>query len=73
MVIPEEVYAPLSRLGVYSMRSDLVSSWVPEPYMRKQLERFNLDINRKISVYKNRDDCEPFSIFIDYTILAGRN
>ena len=73
MVIPEEVYTPLRRLGVYSMRSDLVSSWVPEPYMRKQFERFNLDINRKISVHKNRNDCEPFSIFIDYTVLAGRN
>ena len=73
MVIPEEVYAPLSRLGVYSMRSDLVSSWVPEPYMRIQLERFNLDINRKISVHKNESDCEPFAIFINYTVLAGRN
>lgn len=73
MVIPEQVYAPLSRLGVYSMRSDLVSSWVPEPYMRTQLERFNLDINREITVHKDRDDCEPFAIFIDYTALAWRN
>jgi hypothetical protein len=39
MVIPEEVYVPLSKLGVYSMRSDLVSSWVPEPYMRQQLAK----------------------------------
>jgi hypothetical protein len=73
MVIPEEVYAPLKRLGVYSMRSDLVSDWVPEPYMRKQLENFNLDPDRKITVHKNEGDCEPFAILIDYTVLAGRS
>jgi len=73
MMIPEQVYAPLNRLGVYSMRSDLVSVWVPEPYMRQQLEGFNLDTDRKISVLKKRVDCDPLSIIIDYSVLAGRN
>ena len=73
MVIPEQVYAPLKRLGVYSMRSDLVSGWVPESYMRKQLESFNLDTNRKVAVHKNEGDCDPFAILIDYNFLAGRN
>jgi hypothetical protein len=73
MVIPEQVYAPLKRLGVYSMRSDLISGWVPEPYMKKQLENLNLDTSRKITVHKNEDDCDPFAILIDYTVLAGRN
>ena len=73
MVIPELVYAPLSRLGVYSMRSDLASGWVPEPYMRKQLESFSLDTNRKITVLKNREDFDSFSILIDYAVLAERN
>ena len=73
MVIPEQVYSPLKRLGVYSMRSDLVSDWVPVPYMRKQLENFNLDTSRKITVFKNKGDCDSLSILIDYTDLAGRN
>jgi hypothetical protein len=73
MVIPEQVYAPLKRLGVYSMRSDLVSSWVPEPYMRKQLENFDLDPDRNITVHKNEGDCEPRAILINYIALAGRS
>ena len=72
MVIPEEVYVPLSKLGVYSMRSDLVSSWVPEPYMRQQLARFELNANRKITVVKNKESCEPFSLLIDYSSLSGK-
>jgi hypothetical protein len=73
MVIPEQVYIPLKRLGVYSMRSDFVSGWVPVPYMRKQLEGFNLDTNREVTVHKNEGDCDPVAILIDYSPLAGRN
>lgn len=73
MVIPEQVYEPLNKLGVYSMRSDLVSSWVPEPYMRQQLKRFNLNTDRKITVFKDRGDCDPFGTIIDYSVLAERN
>lgn len=72
MVIPEEVYVPLSKLGVYSMRSDLVSGWVPEPYMRQQLARLELNANRKITVVKNKESCEPFSLLIDYSSLSGK-
>jgi hypothetical protein len=70
MVIPEQVYLPLGKLGVYSMRSDLVSGWVPEPYMRQQLEKFNLNVDRKIKVLKDKVECEPFSVLIDYSALA---
>ena len=73
MVIPEQVYLPLKKLGVYSMRSDLVSDWVPGPYMKQQLENFNLNINREIIVLKEIGDCDPSSIVIDYTVLAGSN
>jgi len=73
MVIPEEVYVPLTKLGVYSMRSDLVSSWVPEPYMRQQLSKFNLNANPKITVEKKKQSCEPGNVLIDYSSLSGKS
>ena len=73
MVIPEAVYVPLSKLGVYSMRSDLVSTWVPEPYMRQQLARFDLNANRKITVVNKEESCEPVSLLIDYSSLSGKS
>ena len=73
MVIPEEVYVPLNKLGVYSMRSDLVSNWVPEPYMRQQLSKFNLNANPKITVVKKKQSCEPVNVLIDYSSLSGKS
>ncbi len=73
MVIPEEVYVPLNKLGVYSMRSDLVSYWVPEPYMRQQILKFNLNANPKITVVKKKQSCEPGNILIDYSSLSGKS
>jgi hypothetical protein len=66
MVIPDEIYAPLNKLGVYSMRSDLVSPWVPGPYVRLQLELLNKDFNEEVLVQRNPKDCNPKHNIIDY-------
>jgi hypothetical protein len=73
MVIPEQLYVPQNKLGVYSMRSDLVSSWVPEPYMKQQLMKFNLNDDRKITVVTDKESCDPSGVLIDYSDLLGRN
>ena len=69
MVIPEQLYEPLNRLGIYSLQSDLVSSWVPEPYMKLQLKRFSMNFDRQIRVSRNKDECGPLDTLIDYSVL----
>jgi hypothetical protein len=73
IVIPEQLYVPQSKLGVYSMQSDLVSSWVPEPYMRQQLMKLNFNDDRKITVVKDKESCDPSGVLIDYSDLLGRS
>ncbi len=73
MVIPASVYQPLNRLGVYSMKSDLVSSWVPEPYMRLKLEQANLNSGREISLVRVVSECDALSTVINYRTLESRD
>jgi hypothetical protein len=70
MVLPGEVYLPIDKLGTYSMQSDLVSAWVPEPYMRLQLESFSLNVERSIKVRGKKGACSPSDIHIDYSELG---
>jgi hypothetical protein len=71
MVIPEQIYSPLKKLGIYSMQTDLVSSWVPEPYIKYQLEHFSLDPERKITVSRIEEECDSSDAIIDYSGLVG--
>jgi hypothetical protein len=73
MVISDQLYVPLDRLGIYSMQSDLVSSWVPEPYMKQQLERYNLSLDRQITIRRTNEDCDLLAIVIDYGDLESGN
>lgn len=73
MVIPSSVYTPLNKLGVYSMKSDLASSWVTEPYMRLKLEQSNLDLGREIFVAREVTECKSPSIVINYSALGSSN
>lgn len=73
MVIPASVYKPLKKLGIYSLKSDLVSGWVPEPYMRLKLENFELNREQIILVVKEVTSCNPSSIVIDYSALGRVN
>ena len=71
MVIPPTVYQPLNKLGIYSLKSDLVSSWVPEPYMRLKLEGLNLNSKRDIFIASDVSECETSSIVINYGSLGS--
>ena len=74
MLIPKQLYEPLNRLGIYSLQSDLVSSWVPEPYMNYQMQRLLMNSERQIIVSRNRYECGPLDVVIDYSILGkGRS
>ena len=73
MVIPSSVYTPLNKLGVYSLKSDLASSWVTEPYMRLKLEQSNLDLGREIFVAREVTECKSPSIVINYSALGSSN
>lgn len=70
MIIPPTVYEPLDKLGIYSLKSDLASSWVPEPYMRLKLEQANLIQERKIYVTEDVNGCDASSVAINYKILG---
>jgi hypothetical protein len=70
MVIPQEVFSPLNKLGIYSIRTDLVSSWVPEPYMRMQLKNFKVEEDIRIFVKKDMNDCDKSNTLIDYKSLG---
>jgi hypothetical protein len=71
MVIPEQIYSPLDRLGIYSLQTDLASSWVPEPYIKYQLERFSLSTERKITVSRIEEECGSSEFVINYFGLVG--
>jgi hypothetical protein len=73
MIIPPKVYEPLNKLGVYSLKSDLASSWVPEPYMRLMLEQSNLISERKIFVVKDIIECDASSVVVNYKTLGMNN
>lgn len=69
MVIPKKLFEPLDRLGIYSMKSDLLSFWVPDPYMRQQLKNLKLFPHRQIIVLESRGECPASSILADYGAL----
>jgi hypothetical protein len=73
MVISDQIYVPLDRLGIYSMQSDLVSGWVPEPYMKLQLERYTLSPDRQITIRRTNEECDPLAIVINYGDLESGN
>lgn len=70
LVIPPGVYTPLTRMGVYSLKSDLISEWVPDPYIRITLGAKSIDFLGKVEVVKSVNKCQQGYLVIDYSELA---
>ena len=71
LVIPSGVYSQIPRMGIYSMKSDLVSEWVPEPYIRTKLEMRSISFLGKVEVVKSTNECHIDDLVFDYSKLAN--
>ena len=71
MIIPSEIYIPSKKLGIYSMKSDLVSEWVPDPYIRTMLYRRGYNFTGKVQVTKTQSECRDHFLVINYGPLLN--
>jgi len=71
MIIPSEIYIPSKKLGIYSMKSDLVSEWVPEPYIRTMLFRRGSNFTGNVQVTKAQSECRRHFLVINYGPLLN--
>lgn len=70
LVIPSGAYSQIPRMGIYSLKSDLASSWVPDPYIRTKLEMKSIDFLGTVAVVKSTNECQEDSLMFDYSKLA---
>ena len=70
LVIPAGVYSQNPRMGIYSLKSDLASGWVPDPYIRTKLEMRSINFLGTVEVVKKTDECHIDDLVFDYSKLA---
>ena len=71
LVIPPGAYSPRTRMGVYSLKSDLISEWVPDPYIRIALGAKSINFLGRVQVVKSVNKCEQGFLVFDYSELAN--
>lgn len=67
LYIPSDSIKPLPRLGIYSMRSDLQSSWVTD-----NIFAFSPNVSRSTKTYVENEigDCKANDLIIDFSQLG---
>ena len=70
LVIPSGVYSQIPRMGIYSLKSDLASSWVPDPYIRTKFEMKSINFVGAVAVVKSTNECQKDSLIFNYSKLA---
>jgi hypothetical protein len=57
-------------MGIYSLKSDLASSWVPDPYIRTKFEMKSINFVGAVAVVKSTNECQKDSLIFNYSKLA---